>query len=779
MEIDMNINDILQVLRETITFLECLGDAQLPLTLESLREKLLVRSRSTLSATMARASSPEPYLDMKSGPRSLLLTKSKADSEEYVGIEESQKGTQIHPCTNTHQDYYETFENGGSLQTAGASSITNVKYLKQSDDRDEGGQMLIGIYKNVSAMQIKSKCYKCGPLYRKEGKKLFLSESRACWIALVGSHLLIYRSERHNRAYAIYSIQGYKARPAPNMIPRDRQKSESAFEIYSPGNETLQFIARSPKEMDQWIAKICELECCNESERNKVVEAHEKKRRATIVESSLTDAHSHSNEATRRQEREDAEKLLVVDNSTVKAELPSNRNKVERKENTDEKAPSLPARIPRRLPSLPPDNGILTVSSYRATVDGDDDDDDDIYHRIEDLRNETRYQNMVLPKEKQVGISDEKQEEAIAYDDIGAHNKKNERNEKMMEDATRIEPKRNLDNDTSIDVSIADGVIEKREEFYDDVESLIPHGRFVKDGAKIETSCKFQQKKSFLNRVLSRRESPSKETDKRERYRCKDKISSNSASSLDTEKTPTYDDVSDLTSKQDYQAEFLTDESEELPEYNHPPPPRPIYQVKLPVKGQNEQEFYDDVSAHQEGHNKNSQQSTQNSCSTKVNEAEFNAMYDTESETNAREETEHYQSPRSDLCVRDDADENEQLYDDIALWADFTARQREIIDKRETEDAKSVSLDKKAWNRFTINRKSRVTSDFNCSTEPNRRGGNEGSDEIEDSPENSGMIKRNTFQKLISRMENSLAKVSARSPSSLSTGKSNVSSNSS
>ncbi|XP_011051567.1 PREDICTED: uncharacterized protein LOC105144384 isoform X2 [Acromyrmex echinatior] len=794
MEVDMNINDILQVLREMITFLECLGDAQLPLTLESLREKLLIRSKNTLGAT--QASSPEPYLDMKSGLRSLLLTKSEADSEEYIGMEESQKRTQIHPRTYSHQDYYETFENNGSLQTASASSITNVKYLEQSDDRDEGGQMLMGIYKNVSAMQIKSKCYKCGPLYRKEGKKLFLSESRACWIALVGSHLLIYRSERHNRPYAIYSIRGYKARPAPNMIPRDRQKSESAFEIYSPGNQTLQFIARTPQEMDQWIAKICEVECCNESERNKAMEAHEKKKRATIVESSPTD-HSRSNEATRHQDAD--KKLVSVDNSTAKAELPSNRNKVERKENTDERTPSLPARIPRRLPSLPPDNEILTVSSHRATVDGDDDDDDDIYHRIEDLRNEMRYQNIVLPKEKQVGVSDEKQEEAIAYDDIGARNKKNERNEKVKEDkscdaisseetyddivtllrinATKIEPKRNLDNDSSIDVFIADGAaIEKKEEFYDDVESLISHERFAKDRVKIETSCKLQQKKSFLNRVLSRRESPSKETDKKERYRCKDKISSNSALSLDTEKIPTYDDVSDL--KQDYQVGFLTDEGEELSEYNHLPAPRPIYQVKLPVKDQNEtQEFYDDVSAHQEGH-KNPEQSTRDSCSTKVNEAELNAMFDTESETNTREETEHYQSPKSDLCVRDDTDESEQLYDDIALWADFTARQRDIIGKRETEDAKSVSLDKKTWTRFA-NRKSRITSDFNCSTEPNKRGGNEGSDEVEDSPENSGTIKRNTFQKLISRMENSFAKVSARSPSSVSTGKSSVSSNSS
>jgi len=188
---------------------------------------------------------------------------------------------------------------------------------------------------------------------------LFLSESRACWVALVGSHVLIYRSERHNRPYAIYPIRGYMARPAPNMIPRDRRKSESAFEIYSPGNETLQFIARTPKDMEQWIAKICEVGCRNESERNKT-EACEKKRR-TITESPLIDC-CKGNEATQHR---DAEKSAVVDKSTIKAESAKNKNEAERKKGG--KAPPLPARIPRRLLSLPPDNSLI-VPFHRAIV---------------------------------------------------------------------------------------------------------------------------------------------------------------------------------------------------------------------------------------------------------------------------------------------------------------------------------------------------------------------------------------------------------------------------
>ncbi|XP_011873582.1 PREDICTED: FK506-binding protein 5-like [Vollenhovia emeryi] len=672
MEMDIKVNDIL---REVIAFLECLRDAQLPLTLESLREKLLVRSKNTL---MARPSSPEPYLDMKSGPRSLLLTRSQADSEEYVGMEESQRHSRAH----THQDYYETF--GNENQPASASGIGN--------DRPEGNeeeQMLIGIYKNLSATQVRSKCYKCGSLYRKEGKKLFLSESRACWMALVGSHLLIYRSDRHNRPYAIYPIRGYMARAAPNIIPRDRRKSESAFEMYRPGNETLQFIARGPKDMEQWIAKIsdvgCEMGSVGSKKEQDCEDERPKRHAITTVESSVDES---------------------------KAESASKEGKVGQRRATGGKAPPLPARIPRRLPSLPP-------ADPRARLDDDDDgDDDDIYHRIEDLRNgdlKTRYQNMVLSKKQRADAAADQrqQEEEEAYDDV-APKKRNERNEKtegqedvVARDATSFQQT----YDDIGTLSRIDG--EAGEEFYDDVQNLIPNRRFAKDDVKDQIETSKLEKKSFLDRVLSRRDSPEK-SGKRQRHKGK----------VDN------DDASDL----------------ELPEYNCLPPPRPIYQVKL---SEQTQEFYDDV---QERRDKDDQQII----------SPLDTCCNSETEAN-RDELEHYQLPRSDSCVCDatEVEQDEQLYDDIALWADFTARQRDVLEKR----------DKKTWNRFAANRKSRVTSDLN-----NDDVG--GADETEDSPESNGAVKRNTFQKLISRMENSLAKVSARSPSSLSAGKPNVSSSS-
>ncbi|XP_036150975.1 uncharacterized protein LOC105835166 isoform X2 [Monomorium pharaonis] len=787
MEIDININDVLQ---EMITFLECLREAHLPLTLENLREKLLIRSKSILNVTTTMmAGISEPYLDMKPGSKSLLWTRNGTDSEEYIGmcVEESQKHIQTHSDRMSgHQDYYETFENERQI----ASASANI-YSGKNDDRDES-QMLIGIYKNLSAMQIKSKCYKCGPLFRREGKKLFLSESRACWTALIGSYLLIYRSERHNRPYAIYPIQGYMARPAPNMIPRDRQKSDSAFEMYSPGSETLQFIARTPKDMDQWIAKICEVGCRNKKER-------EKKR--SIVESSLTD--HHKDDATCRGYW-GAEKSPVIDKSTTKAKSSDDKSSQVEHKNTDERAPPLPARIPRRLPSLPPDSPLVEVLSYRATVEGDDEDDNNIYHRIEDLRNETRYQNMILSKKKQ---PDERQQQeafetvqTVEYDDICASNENvvskfrahdvlvfqetyDDVITSLRIDATTTEPESNQ-NAFRVDD-------EKKEEFYDDVEILIPNRRFAKDDAKDQIKMPSKlEKKSFLDRVLSRRESPNKLNKK---HHCKSKVSSNSSLSLDKEKLHTYDDVSDLTSNQ-FLAKFLTDEKEELPEYNCPPPPRPIYEIKSLTENQNSEtrQVYDDVNICQERRIKNNEeiilQLTRDSC-IKANEAVCITTYYTKPEMNdnhAPKETEHYQSPKSRNCIHDTAkmEQNEELYDDIALWADFTARQRDIetSGKKESEDPNSVFSDKKAWNRFAINRKLRVTSDFNCSSETNRRGDsvdNEGVEEIE-SPENNGLaVKRNTFLKLINRMENSFAKVSARSPSSFSTGKSNTSSNNS
>lgn len=145
-------------------------------------------------------------------------------------------------------------------------------------------------------------------------------------------------------------------------------------------------------------------------------------------------------------------------------------------------------------------------------------------------------------------------------------------------------------------------------------------------------------------------------------------------------------------------------------------------------------------------------------------------------------ETEHYQSPKSDLRV-DDAPEylNEDLYDDITLCANFRARQRDLNDKKDSEDGKLTagSSDKKSWNRFSVNKKLRSGEPVSLA-ETNKRNANE-CEEIDDSAEANGTSKRNTFQRLISKMENSLVvrKVSVRSSSSLPMSKPSTASNNS
>lgn len=744
MEIDIaNISDLL---REVIEFLESLRDVQLSLALENLREKLLTRSKDTLSlTTMPPQGSPEPYLDMNSGPKSLLLRKSETDTEEYVGMEGSKR--QSH-----HQDYYETFENEGQ-------SVANER-SEQNDDETEEGQTLIRIYKKLSAAQIRSKCHKYGPLFKKEERKLFLSESRACWVALVGSHLLVYRNERHNQPYAIYPIRGYMARPAPNLI-RDRQKSESAFEIYRPGNETLGFIARTPKDMEQWIAKICEVGGRPFAKNAKVkVEGRGKKRRTNpVIESSIPDRDAKDSTL------DDLDSPTVKDESTIKDE------EMREKKDPGGNPPPLPARIPRRLPSLPPDDAIPT---YKAIVE-DDDDEDDIYHKIEDLKNGTRYQNMMLSRKQR---ADKKREIVVAYDDVRASEEsKNEGQTREEGDATPSEEtyddialsriNATVNSELQNHDSHPDGE-EKREEFYDDVENLLSNGKLTKDRAKDQS--KSPQKKSFLDRVLSRKESPGKSE---KRY--KGKIPSSSTK----EETSIYDDASDVTMNHESVA---VEGPEELPEYNCPPPPRPIYTKSTTLNGQVDQveEFYDDVTACREQYKNQMQTSLQESDVLKAKETPGNAT--TRQEANDDDlpqgEIEHYQSPRSDLCVRNHAENHQQneevLYDDIALLVDFTARQRDINGKRDAnEDAtirSTISPDKRSWNRkfVAINRKSR-----GIDSETNRRGGANECEEIDiDSSEGNGATKRNTFQKLISRMENSLAKVSSRgNPSFPPTGK--------
>lgn len=430
---------------------------KLPLKLESLRDELLVRAKNTLSVT--RASSPDrPYLDMNSGPKSLLLTKNETDLEDYVGMDGSQK--------QSHQDYYETCENKISSPSTTLSKNTNLE--RHTDDLGQKGEKLLEIYKNFSAAQSKSNCHKCGSLCKKEEKKLFQSDSRACWIALVGSHLLIYRSERQSRPYAIYPIRGYMARAAPHLMPRDREKKESAFEIYKPGNETLQFIARTRKDMEQWIAKVYEVGCCKES-MNSDVEIREKRGATNEPSPSVN---RRGNKSMLHQDAA-AEKPIAANKSNESSQRMDHYRDERKRQGKMENPPPLPSRIPRRLPSLPPDSAI---PSYRVAVE-DDDDDDEIYHKIEDLMNGTCYQNLALRRRRAII----EQQDIVSYDDIHGPSEKGEQLQVANFDDT-VPQEETYDDIVALSRTItgtehqnhqdgnAPDAGEEKEEFYDDVQ---------------------------------------------------------------------------------------------------------------------------------------------------------------------------------------------------------------------------------------------------------------------------------------------------------------------
>lgn len=217
---------------------------------------------------------------------------------------------------------------------------------------------------------------------------------------------------------------------------------------------------------------------------------------------------------------------------------------------------------------------------------------------------------------------------------------------------------------------------------------------------------KKDSKKSFLERMRSRKGSVKK-----------DKKRTTKRSSMPQESL-TYDDVANG-------AGGLP--SEEM--YNFPPPPRPIYSKPtsnelVVVAEQFNSETEDDAK-----------------------------MRNRESMSQELIECEHYQIPKSNSCRVSQIILEEELYDDVAIIADFTSRHREP-----TKKLLSVGLDKRMWGRFGSGKrtKSSVSIDSAKSSSDN--------DDIDHQhSSHDSHIKLNTLQKLISKMESSLGKSSKNS----------------
>lgn len=141
------------------------------------------------------------------------------------------------------------------------------------------------------------------------------------------------------------------------------------------------------------------------------------------------------------------------------------------------------------------------------------------------------------------------------------------------------------------------------------------------------------------------------------------------------------------------------------------------------------------------------------------------------------EDNEHYKMPRPEShyprCLPVDQ-QVDDLYDDVAILAEFTARQKEVLNNRDNENAtrSQISPEKKAWNRFVSGKRSKTVD--STVTETNSRVLNETEDSSDDFGEQHNTSRMNTFQKLISRMENSLGKAPSRTTSSILLNKTNL-----
>ncbi|XP_050582355.1 uncharacterized protein LOC126918474 isoform X1 [Bombus affinis] len=776
--------EVTAILRDVVQFLECLHDVKLPMKLENIRDNLLVRSKDTLTMfvieRIGRPASPEPYLNMNAtGSKGLTAATLKTETElqEYVGAEEyheMQKPQQ-------QQDYYETFQGVESTNnTIVLSTHETIDNIQNKEE--EVKNTLMDIYANFSATETKSKCKMCGPLYRKEGKKLFVFEQyRACWVGLVGLHLLIYGNDRDNRPCTILPIQGYMARPAPNAIPRDQRRSESTFEIFRPGNRTFQFSAKTRKDMEQWVTKICELggekndykETTKQMDTNIVANGATKQPndqedsncRQELADKSSTDpivdrSNEDTNEGRGLDDSQESANISIPSPATSPSEAIVSISSHPRSSTP----PPLPARISRKLPMPSPQR-----SSYELP----DEEEDDIYHKIEDFRETIQYANVRNKHE-----SDEKGKkgnfEIVTKKSIGS------RKELTYDDTT--------DNITAL----KDKVVNEQSKFlsYDHGETVIRNSKSIKvrTTEKVEESAKSPQKKSFLDRVRSKKESPRK-IEKKTKYKTATSPSrppaplSQLSSSLanNQESSSYYDDVSELINVE----QEINRLEEEQSEYTCPPPPRPIY-VKPPIieNVTDADEFYDDVAYRDKSHqtcSMNLQQITKKSnlfhnlVRTDADRPAFCENLDVSQQS--FEDNEHYKMPRPEShyprCLPVDQ-QVDDLYDDVAILAEFTARQKEVLHNRDNENAtrSQISPEKKSWNRFVSGKRSKTVDSM--VTETNGRVLNETEDSSDDFGEQHNSSRMNTFQKLISRMENSLGKAPSRTTSSILLNKTNL-----
>ncbi|XP_071450600.1 src kinase-associated phosphoprotein 2-A-like isoform X2 [Hetaerina americana] len=190
---------------------------------------------------------PQEYVDM-SGCIQSTDDDSFSESESQSDIGQGETDSWTEPVE---------YENEGTL-----FPVENIE-LAQEDVEEN---LNLTDANPPSASELEAMTIKCGPLKRKD-RFMFIEQLKNFWAAVYANKLYFYSNQRDAKPQHWISLKEYTAKSAPNAI-RDSKKKASCFEISSPGNKTLQFIARTPKDMQQWIAAINHPEESSDLQRN-------------------------------------------------------------------------------------------------------------------------------------------------------------------------------------------------------------------------------------------------------------------------------------------------------------------------------------------------------------------------------------------------------------------------------------------------------------------------------------------------------------------------------
>lgn len=179
--------------------------------------------------------------------------------------------------------------------------------------------------------------------------------------------------------------------------------------------------------MQEWVSMICEISTkendnktrLGESSFTETVEMEQKDSKSS--EPSLKDERYQN---TGFRSSKSNENLLGLQPPPIPDLDKDTKNEILLREKStndktdDSEIPPLPARIPRRLPSLPHEEAISNFEPVDEPYD-----EDDIYHKIEDFRDGTGYQNIMVAKKEEEKTKERKKAEEKncfleTYDDV-------------------------------------------------------------------------------------------------------------------------------------------------------------------------------------------------------------------------------------------------------------------------------------------------------------------------------------------------------------------------